>query len=268
MVTQKREASTRVLRAAAWSLGNRIKAGLGPDRSGIGWVPHTEFGRDGGQWFLFRFGAFVAIGLTEAEEAELLEKVKPLVQDVHEYPGTEEVEIQLSQTLFEGVGTSGELILHNASSQRLELVAYILAKSAVLDYYESRFTSVFDRVEQLAAQLKAGHIPKNAKQLLKELGGALQIQAQMVGRVEVGIKPRWNWDAPELERLYERFATEFDLQEREAALSKKLELVSEVSITYLNLLHSNRSLNVEWYIVALIVVEMFLYLYEMFAKSG
>jgi uncharacterized Rmd1/YagE family protein len=78
----------------------------------------------------------------------------------------------------------------------------------------------------------------------------------MVGRVEVGEKPAMTWDEPELDRLYERLAQEFELPDRDRALTRKLEVISDVAGTYLELLDTRKSHRLEWYIVILIVAEI------------
>jgi uncharacterized Rmd1/YagE family protein len=87
----------------------------------------------------------------------------------------------------------------------------------------------------------------------------------MVGRVEVTEKPEITWDRPVLDRLYDRLVTEYELRERDVTLTRKLEIVSRIAETYLELLQNRRSLRVEWYIVLLILVEILIYLYELLA---
>jgi uncharacterized Rmd1/YagE family protein len=49
-------------------------------------------------------------------------------------------------------------------------------------------------------------------------------------------------------------------------MSRKLALISQTAETALGLLQARSTLRVEWYIVALIVVEIILTLYAMFTK--
>ena len=85
----------------------------------------------------------------------------------------------------------------------------------------------------------------------------------MVGRVAIGEKPDILWEHPELELLYVRLEHEFELRDRQLALERKLEVVSRTAETLLDLLQTQRSLRVEWYIVILIVVEILLTLYQL-----
>lgn len=85
---------------------------------------------------------------------------------------------------------SGAIVLREASLERFQTVAEILAKSAVLSYYEERVARVFDEVEALASGLQRGaRRPGAHKQLPREIGNVLTIQVQTVGRVELTEKP-------------------------------------------------------------------------------
>jgi uncharacterized Rmd1/YagE family protein len=87
----------------------------------------------------------------------------------------------------------------------------------------------------------------------------------MVGRAQVAEKPDLLWDRPDLDRLYNRLTDEYELVERDRALDRQLDLVASTAQTLLELIHARRSLHLEWYVVILIVAELFLGLYETFA---
>jgi uncharacterized Rmd1/YagE family protein len=61
---------------------------------------------------------------------------------------------------------------------------------------------------------------------------------------------------------------EYELRERHTGLERKLAVITRTAETVLNLLQHKSGLRVEWYIVALIVFEIGLSLYEMFFKHG
>jgi uncharacterized Rmd1/YagE family protein len=106
------------------------------------------------------------------------------------------------------------------------------------------------------------------RDLLGHIADVLITQHRMVGRVEVTEKPELVWDNADLGRLYVRLHDEYELSERDRALSRKLELISQTATTSLGLVQAQRSLRVEWYIVILIVVEIFLTLYGMFVAGS
>ncbi len=88
----------------------------------------------------------------------------------------------------------------------------------------------------------------------------------MLGIVEVGEKPNPIWDYPQLDRLYLRLENEYELRERLIALEQKLALISKSVETVLAILQRDSSYRVEWYIVILIVGEIFLSIYDIWTR--
>jgi uncharacterized Rmd1/YagE family protein len=54
---------------------------------------------------------------------------------------------------------------------------------------------------------------------------------------------------------------EYELVERSRAMERKLALISETAGTLIELVHNQRSLRLEWYIIGLIGLELLLSLY-------
>jgi uncharacterized Rmd1/YagE family protein len=261
------------LRARAWLLGTRLDlkqlkgARLAPLETDepLALAPLTlRVGRDG-RAILFRFGAVVFFGVMPEEETRFLDSIRAFVTSPLDRPEKEEAEIRVDPERAERVAASGEIALRNAGVERVQVVADVLAKSTVLAYYEDRVSEVFERVERLAEGLRSGaRRPARGRELLREIGSVLTIQARTVGRAEVAEKPEITWDDAELDRLHVRLASEYELHERDVALSRKLELAAHTARTYLDLLQSRQNIRLEWYIVVLIAVEIALFLYDLF----
>ncbi|MFO1128418.1 MAG: RMD1 family protein [Rhodospirillales bacterium] len=213
---------------------------------------------------LFRYGVAVMFRMNAVEQAAFLKSLASVCEDPLEETESEDAEIVVDATAEERVGATGIIHLRAVSMERLLLVADVLAKSVALAFDERRAGLVFDRVEPVAERLRsAGGRRLSARELLAHIGDVLMTQHRMVGRVEVTEKPELLWDRPELERLYLRLQEEYELPERDRALSRKLALIRETATTALGLLQARRSHRVEWYIVILIVIEIVLSLYEM-----
>lgn len=227
-------------------------------------TPVTFDATDGGFAILFRFGAAAAVGLTPNAEARLLRQASLAVEAPMANHAVEDVDVLVDPSGPEGVDAHGRVRLHELSRERAQLLASVLAKSAVLADYEEQVAAVFDRIDPLSHDLQASRLPRRRRALLRELGDVLAIQARMVGRAEISEKPDVIWDVPALDRLYEHLAKEYELLPRDQALSRKLDLIADATGTYLDLLHNRHALRVEWYIVLLIVVAILLHLYDLF----
>jgi uncharacterized Rmd1/YagE family protein len=162
------------------------------------------------------------------------------------------------------VDAAGNIVVRERTTEGLQLVADILAKSLVLSHYEARIADIFDGIEPLAATLRErGRAGASGRELLRHIGDVLLMQQKMVGRVETGEKPELLWEHPELERLYMRLAEEYELRDRGRALDRKLEVVSRTVETLLSLVQTRSSMRVEWYIVLLIIAELLLTTYPL-----
>ena len=228
--------------------------------------PATVHLEEGGTAILFRYGAAVFINGSNAARELFLRELAPLVEDRYKRPETEEVQISIAADRREGV-ESGTVFVKDASSERLQIVAAVLAKSVALAQYETDVAATFDRIEPFAVDLeRGGGGRRDMRLLLRHVGLALLNEHKMVARVEVSDRPELLWEHPELEQLYLRLEDEFEIEERAAILDRKLELISRTVETILDLVQKDQSMRVEWYIVILIVVEIILSVYTLFAR--
>jgi required for meiotic nuclear division protein 1 len=259
-----RHSERKSFKARAMLLGERLdlRAMNEADRLALG--PLAVSVRGGGVAVLFRYGAVVMFDVSASEQAAFLDQIRSLIIQPFPDQETEEVDVRIDTEGREGMDVN-TVVLQDGTVERMQILADVLSKSIVLARYESKVGRDFDRIEPLALNLaqysKSG---RNARVLLSHIGGSLLSEQMMVGRVQMDDKPELIWEHPALERLYLRLEDEFEISERYAALERKLELISRTAQTALELLQNRRSLRVEWYIVILIVLEIFLTMYQMF----
>ncbi|MBE0621898.1 MAG: RMD1 family protein [Burkholderiales bacterium] len=254
--------------ARAMLLGERIDLRSRFAAEALARNPLTVPVKGGGVAVLFRYGAVVLFDVPEAVQAPFLDQVLALVWNRYEKPETEDVAVCIDPAILEGV-QGGTVYFTSMSVERMQIVASVLSKSLVLAMYESRVAQNFDRVEPLARNLERnGRIGGRTSDLLKHIGAMLLSEQMMVGSVEISEKPDTLWDHPDLEGLYLRMESEFEIRERYAVLERKLNLISRTVQTVVELLHSKRSLRLEWAIVLLIVFEVMLTLYTMYTGGN
>jgi uncharacterized Rmd1/YagE family protein len=215
---------------------------------------------------LFPYGVVVLFGLAPVEEAAFLTSLKPLVTGEFTTPEMEDISLK-SDPASSGRAENGQIWVREFSTECLQLVADVLAKSVVLDHYEAGTARIFEQIEPFAEGLRRNiRNERWGKELLRQLGNNLSIQNKIVGRVEIIDKPELLWDAPDLDRLYARLEDEYEIRERHLALERKLDLITRTAETVLEMLQHNSTMRVEWYIVILIVVEILLSVYELFIR--
>lgn len=254
---------TGAFRARALLLAARLDLRSGPEADALARAPLAVRVPGGGLAVLFRYGVVVFFGVDADAERAFCERLSSIAAHRYRSVENEELEIRVEEGRPEGM-TENALVLHAAGIERLQLIADVLSKSLLLGHYETRLAADFDRIEPLALELdRKGGIRGGTREHLKRIGGLLLMEHRMVGRAEIGEKPELLWDHPRLERLHGLLEDEFEIRERLAALDRKLELAARTERTLIELISTRHSLRVEWYIVALIVLEILLTAYGM-----
>ncbi len=259
--------SKTIIDARAVFLGERLDLRSLESARSIAVSPLMLAAGESGCAVFFRYGVIVLFGLEPIEEVSFLAQLTPMIQEAFPEKESEQMRIYRDDAEQERIAPNGDLYLREFSVERLQVVADILSKSVVVARYETRVAAAFDRIEPLAANLqRMGRGLNKKSEFMRHIGDTLLIQHKMVGRVEVVDKPEILWERPELERLYAYLEDEYELQERHRALERKLDLISKTVETQLDILNTSHALRVEWYVVALIVFEILLTLYEMFFR--
>ena len=256
--------TVEVVPVHAMLLGERLDTRAFERNHPLGVAPLTVDVPGGGIAVLFRYGAVVLFGAPSAALDNFVASLKPLVTAALPVPERDDARLLVRPEAEQPVDLAGNIFLREKTTDRLQVVADILAKGLVLSHYETRIADIFDGIEPLAATLReTGRAGARSKELLRYIGDVLLMQQKMVGRVETGEKPELLWDHPELERLYMRLAEEYELRDRDRALDRKLDVISRTVETLLGLVQTRSSLRVEWYIVLLIVAELLLSTYPL-----
>jgi uncharacterized Rmd1/YagE family protein len=254
------------LRIRAVMLGERIN----PSGLEIGALVSSTpaaFRVHGGLAVIFRYGVVVLIGLLPSEEKVLIDSLKPRVIGELSPNEEETAQAQLCKDEnAEAIQPGGPISLTKFSDDRLLLLADALAKSTSLARDERRVAAVFDVIEPLARKLaEQGRTPPRRRGILQLIGNALLVQQRVAGRVAVAEKPDVLWEKPELDRLYARLEDEYELKERLVTLERKLTAVSATANALTDIIDTQRSLRLEIAIVVLIVIEIAIGCFQIFA---
>ncbi|MGB7649857.1 MAG: RMD1 family protein [Gallionella sp.] len=254
------------LQARALLLGDRLDLKSFKLSDCLSPTPLTlEVDASGGIAVLFRYGVLVLFGVDNAAELRFIESLKPLLSNPYSTPDVEDLAIHAG-TNHLGV-QSGTVSLDSISLEKLQLIADALSKHLVLTLYENKVANEFDKIEPLAQELAThGKVSGGSKKLLSKIGHLLLIEHRMVGRAEIGDKPETLWDFPQLAGLYASLADEFELHERQAALNRKLGLISDTAQTLADVWDNKQLHKLEWYVIGLILFEIVLSLYERIGK--
>ena len=264
----KRSGPNEVVTAHAILLGDRINTSAIEGET-LSASPLAIRIDKGGIAVLFRYGVVVLIGLASQLEQEYLERLSGRVSGRLDRYEEEIAIIRLADEDEDQVPAGGPIQIRAMSPERLLVIADVLAKSVVLAHDERRVAEVFEVIEPFARELATrGKARLNRTGILRLIGNALLVQHRVSGRIAIAEKPDALWDRPDLERLYARLETEYELQERVEALNRKLAVIAETATTLADIIDTQRSLRLEVIIVALIAVEIVITFYQIFASRG
>ncbi len=211
---------------------------------------------------LLRAGAVVLFGVDPIQQERFIADLGARVQGRYQRIETERATVRLGEA--DGIEPDA-ILLKDLSIEKLQVIAEILGKSVVLARYELDIADAFNKIEPLAQQMSTSRrsLPFNHGDLVRTIGQALLVEQELVGRAEILEKPDLLWDRPDLDRFYARLEDEYEIKERQAALDVKLGVVSKAAQTMLDLAQAKRSLNVEYYILGLIVFEVALAIFQL-----
>ena len=214
---------------------------------------------------LLRAGVAVVFGVDPIQQDRFVSDLGSRVADKYPKLELESAVIRIGET--EGIEPDA-LVVKEVTIERLQVIAEILGKSVILARHEQEIAEVFEAIEPMAVQMSTSpdRLPWKQRDLGRHIGGAMLVEHQLVGAAELLEKPDLLWDHPELDRLYARLEDEYEIRERHLALERKLQVVSGSAGKLLELAQAKRSLNVEYYIVGLIVLEIALVLYQILAR--
>jgi len=161
--------------------------------------------------------------------------------------------------------TFEELYLKNLDVEKIKIVSYVSAQSVALDRYEEEIDRRLDELGRVVENLKSsGKARFDQKSLLKQVGHTLSVKQNTVSSLSLLDKPEAAWEQEEIERLYDRLRDAYELRDRFDILNEKIDFLSENNTTLLNYISSQKANFLEIVVIILIVIEIVLFLLELF----
>jgi len=253
-------------KARALFIAERIDLKAMESTSRLASFPLVFSVRGSGCAVLFRFGVVVLFNVDPMDEVSYIEGLKPFLAGRFDAYEKEEAEVHVDSSLEESV-LNDVICVKESSVEVVQVVAEVISRSAVLNFYESKVAKSFDSIEPLAESLRRkGNVGPSVKLMLERIGDILLSEHTMVGRVEVSEKPELLWERPAYERLFARLMVEYEIEDRHRAIERKLNLISKTTETVLDLIRTKQSHRLEWYIIGLIIFEIIISLYHEFLR--
>ena len=215
--------------------------------------------------YLFYFGCAVFLNCSSDIIARFLDGINRYTEVVKIPPQLafrEEYQLEIDAGR-EAAITNDYAVMQNYNQAFTDIICFVIAKSVALERIEERVDAVFDEVEVLIANLGKGTLEFPDRVMAKLASSILGFKFTSIAHIMVLDKPDITWNDPEADRLYLTMAHLFELDPRYQEIKHKSETLLDMTDVFSNISHARRSARLEWIIIVLIVIEIFLFILEM-----
>lgn len=213
-----------------------------------------------------KFGTVVFWNLGKKEKENFLEEIFPFVDGNKEkryFRDTLKVFILKD---IEKV-TFGRVFLSSLDKEKIKIISFVLSQSIALERYETEIEEKIKEMERIIEKLKMGKwTGLKEKKLLSQIGEILEVKQKAISHLSLFDKPATTWEREDIEKLYHQLAVEFELEDRFDVLNEKIKFLSDHNKILLDFISAQRSNFLETIIIVLIIVEILIFLTEVFFK--
>ncbi len=212
--------------------------------------------RPKGDVFYFSYGCIVLWGFIEEEERAILESLKEFEKNSISKPEMDEFTYIYGENMRI---EEDEISLPTKNTLTKLSISYGLAQSVKLTTFEEMIQKTIDNTKYLPEDLATkGKISMSRKEISCKMG-ELFIERNFINlHSEVLDTPEFFWNYPELEPFYRRTTHYLDTNKRVEILNKRLGVVHELFEILSNELNHQHSSRLEWTIIILICIEIFI----------
>jgi uncharacterized Rmd1/YagE family protein len=149
----------------------------------------------------------------------------------------------------------------------LYVIAEVLAQSVAIEHVEKKVVDIVNRFERVTAGLeKGGKIRASSSEVLKTIGAGRSITQYVLSQLSLLDKPDSTWEDREVETTFTGMRKMFELEDRFRAIEFRLNFIQGTSELVLELLQNKRSVNQEWAIIYLFIIDLILVVYEIVTR--
>lgn len=206
--------------------------------------------------FCFPYGAVVFWGFAKQEALSFLKRLSEFEDRHCDELETDEFTYSYGVTakIFED-----EITLPDQEVLTKLAISHGIAQSVKLGTFETKIQKTFNSNKHLPEGLaKNGKIPLSRCDIRRKMGQLFIERSSINLHLDVLDAPEFFWEYPELDPLYKMTSLYFDITARVEILNQRLDVIHELFEMLGNELNHQHSSRLEWTIIILIVIEVFL----------
>lgn len=214
--------------------------------------------------FLYNFGTalFFNVGL-EAQQSTL-KRIQNFIQSNQEPVAADEFLLEEKHKSPNTVSFD-KVVVDKLTRQKVEILALVLAQSTALEFFENKVDAILNKLGLVLSLLRKKK-GLNEKKIVDLIEQVMATKQNLIGTLYLLEKPDETWENKTLDDLHHDAVVMFELKERFRILDYKLKTIQENLEVLSNFATNRQHLFLETTIVALIVVEVALFCFDLFWK--
>jgi uncharacterized Rmd1/YagE family protein len=215
----------------------------------------------------YDFGAVVFIGVDAAVQTRLIRAIEAKLPPEPRPPLTEDFLIETEAEGFEV--RFDRVLVPTLSVDVVEIVALVMAQSVAMDYYGQDVAEIEEATDRIAGELRtSGRLGKRVRDLTQFIGLCIATRNDIISTLALFDKPDATWENEELDRLWNGLYRTLELNDRYRALEAKLRMFQDNLIVLVDLQRQRHTFLLESAVVALIVLEIMIMIWQVLGSTG
>jgi len=207
--------------------------------------------------YAFDFGALVFINVPDAQREQVLARFAAHLPREPHPPLHEDFLIEVRPGAAIGIEVAFDrVVVPELGPISMTVIAYVLAQSTAIDYYDEDVQAILDRIGTIATEVFQHGKPRGQQRdLVRFVGAAINSQVEIISSISLLDKPDITWEDEHADRLHDKLRHHLEIGERYKALEAKLLVIREALQALLELASERRMLFLEVAILFLILLE-------------
>lgn len=210
--------------------------------------------------FFFSFGAVVFWGFSYDEISEMLEKLESVSEQVLLKAERTEDEFDYEESNAGSVKIRQDQIFLSAEDELSKIsLSYAIAQSVKLSVFENIVFDMIEKTSEIPKTLAKTGSTKLSRANISRLRGELFLTQSSINlSFDLLDVPDFFWEYPEAEPIYQKMAQYLEVTPRIEVMNKKLEVIHNLFGVLAEEQNHKHSATLEWIIIILIVIEVFI----------
>lgn len=216
--------------------------------------------------YIYYFGSIVFINMEFHEIQDVVKYLKTIdknlkIDNIQKY--TDDYRLEVNPEYEYSLGNEA-MTASVFEEYYLDIISMILAKSISLEKVEYETDKLLDNIEDVIGFLEQGKLNMSDKDLAKTTAEVIRFKYNTISNLMLFEKPRAAWNNEDIEKFFMEMMDLFDLEDRYAKITRKTEILRNITEVFGSLSHEKRATKLEVIVIVLILFEVIIALIEFF----